>query len=423
MLHPTEADLIMRNRAALAKRLQAKGMLIYDDQAEKLMTYLVEGVVARESNTGGLLNAYNGEAAKEAAIFMKEIAAAAGGSFTDHRGYNIKYFTVTTTGGIKLTGDIADQTLYANGYNTAELQEFAYRVQHKNVMGTNPTMDVINNYVARADDQRKVMYIGLALMTGGVATELTPVLLAAVNTCRLNFTLCQHQAAMVATEMVAQETLFLGTGGTLAVGTTASKLATTLAKTPTATSIKTVAQIEDALSLGVAQATTQSAFVNARKVCEYACAIGGLNSAELTLAGKIAAGLDGSGAMTEQLITSVAQRTGMTVLAGGKYGSNNGFDLVLKSPNGAVTIIMDGKHFTPSGAVQMSTNGAGGTNQLSSEWVDAVIRNIKNTNLNSPAVAAIEAAQKNGTLRTAVAAVNKDTKQLLVVPVSVPNKP
>jgi hypothetical protein len=37
-------------------------------------------------------------------------------------------------------------------------------------------------------------------------------------------------------------------------------------------------------------------------------------------------------------------------------------------------------------------------------------------------VTAIESAFKNGTLRTAVMAVNKDTKQLLVVPVSVPKK-
>ena len=134
-------------------------------------------------------------------------------------------------------------------------------------------------------------------------------------------------------------------------------------------------------------------------------------------------GGDAKGTQTEALLTSVAQRTGMTVLDGGKYGSNNGFDLVLKGKDGAITVILDGKQLTSSGAVQLSNQGAGGTNQLSPGWVEQVIKNIRDTNPNSPAIAAIQAAEKAGTLSIGVGGVNRTTGQLLVLPVTVPNKP
>ena len=133
-------------------------------------------------------------------------------------------------------------------------------------------------------------------------------------------------------------------------------------------------------------------------------------------------GGDAKGTQTEALLTSVAQRTGMTVLDGGKYGSNNGFDLVLQGKDGVITVIVDGKQLTSSGAVQLSNQGAGGTNQLSPRWVEQVIINIRNTNPNSPAIAAIQAAEKTGTLSIGVGGVNRTTGQLLVLPVTVPNK-
>jgi filamentous hemagglutinin len=73
--------------------------------------------------------------------------------------------------------------------------------------------------------------------------------------------------------------------------------------------------------------------------------------------------------------------------------------------------------------VQLSNQGAGGTNQLSPGWVEQVIKNIRDTNPNSPAIAAIQAAEKAGTLSIGVGGVNRTTGQLLVLPVTVPNKP
>ena len=85
-------------------------------------------------------------------------------------------------------------------------------------------------------------------------------------------------------------------------------------------------------------------------------------------------------------------------------------------------MILDGKQFTASGAVSLSGNGAGGSNQLSLGWVEEVIRRIRIDNPSSPAIAAIRRAQDSGALTTAVGGVNRTTGELLVLPVTVPNK-
>ncbi|MFZ6774925.1 hypothetical protein ACO0LB_19650 [Undibacterium sp. SXout7W] len=188
--------------------------------------------------------------------------------------------------------------------------------------------------------------------------------------------------------------------------------------------VKVVSSLEQAVSGVVAKATT-GGFINATKVCESACAIGGLSQEEQGLVNLIKNRQDAQGNLTETLLTQIAQRTGMDVLSGGKYGANNGFDVVLKAKDGTVTIILDGKQFTASGAVKLSSKGAGDTNQLSADWVTAVIDNIKKLNPqgeNSPAVVAIKAAERNGTLNIAVGGVNRTTGQVLVIPVTVPNK-
>jgi filamentous hemagglutinin len=95
---------------------------------------------------------------------------------------------------------------------------------------------------------------------------------------------------------------------------------------------------------------------------------------------------------------------------------------VLQGQNGAITLILDAKQLTASGAVKLSAEGAGGTNQLSPAWVEQVMENIRRTNPSSPAIAAIAAAQRNDSLSIAVGGVNRTTGQLLVLPVVVPNK-
>lgn len=182
--------------------------------------------------------------------------------------------------------------------------------------------------------------------------------------------------------------------------------------------MKAVTTMGEAVA-GQAAAATGGGYINASKVCQAGCAIGGLTAQEQALATAIRNGQDSTGTMTETLLKSVAQRTGMEVLDGGKYGANNGFDLVLKGKDGAVTVILDGKQLTASGAVSLSGNGVGDTNQLSTDWIRNVVRRIDS---NSPAAKVIALAQENGTLTVAVGGVNRTTGELVVLPVTVPNK-
>jgi filamentous hemagglutinin len=252
--------------------------------------------------------------------------------------------------------------------------------------------------------------LGTATKTAFAAAAT--IALAGVPPTLLSWALANPVAASSA-GIITAETAAAITSGAI----TPSSLAPVLA----AGGVKTVTQLGEAMAGQAATATT-GGFINASKVCQSACAIGGLTIEEQALALLIKNGGDAKGTQTEALLTSVAQRTGMTVLDGGKYGSNNGFDLVLKGKDGAITVILDGKQLTSSGAVQLSNQGAGGTNQLSPGWVDEVIKNIRNTNPGSPAIAAIQAARDTGTLSIGVGGVNRTTGQLLVLPVTVPNK-
>lgn len=180
--------------------------------------------------------------------------------------------------------------------------------------------------------------------------------------------------------------------------------------------MKAVATIEAAVS-GQAAKATAGGYINAAKVCGSGCAITGLSSNEQALVAQIQAGQDTGGQLTEQLLSSVATRTGSTILSGGKYGSNNGFDVVLRNSDGTVTVVMDGKQVLASGAFSLSANGAGGNTQNSAAWVNAVLQKLDK---NSAAYQAVDAARQNGTLVTAVGGVNRTTGQLVVLPVTVP---
>lgn len=76
------------------------------------------------------------------------------------------------------------------------------------------------------------------------------------------------------------------------------------------------------------------------------------------------------------------------------------------------------------GEIDEMTNGTFGlsnTNrglQLSPEWIKQVMRGIDEA---SPAYKAIEQARDSGTLNTAVIGVNKQTGQLIGVPVNAPS--
>lgn len=194
---------------------------------------------------------------------------------------------------------------------------------------------------------------------------------------------------------------------------------TSLAPLLSASGMKTVAKLEDAFT-GSPAAATVGGYVNSSKICQLGCSISGLTTEEQSVVKLIASGQDKGGNLTEQLFESVAARTGMEVLSGGKYGANNGFDLVLKGKDGTITVILDGKQLSASGAAQLSTSGAGQTTQLSEEWIANVLDRLPK---DSAARKAVADAQMNGKLITAVGGVNRNTGELVVVPVAVPNKP
>ncbi|WP_295854892.1 VENN motif pre-toxin domain-containing protein, partial [uncultured Xylophilus sp.] len=162
--------------------------------------------------------------------------------------------------------------------------------------------------------------------------------------------------------------------------------------------IKTVSTMAEALADDVAQATAKG-YISATKVGEVACTIGNLSAAEQTLVNRIASKGDQAGALTEELFTSIARRTGMKVLSGGKYGSNNGFDLVLQDGAGNVTIVFNAKQMKPNGDIQLSPKGLGNTTQLSEQWVVNVAKKLDE---NSEAYREVVKSLDNGILKMAV---------------------
>ncbi|WP_211468421.1 hypothetical protein, partial [Collimonas silvisoli] len=151
--------------------------------------------------------------------------------------------------------------------------------------------------------------------------------------------------------------------------------------------------------------------VNATKVTGNGYALIDLTPAEANLAKQVAAQGDKSGAVTETIVESVAQRQGLNSLEGGKYGSNNGFDHVLQNSDGTVTILIDSKQMT-NGTFKLSQEGAGNAMQMSDEWVQNVLLRIDPT---SPAFKAVDMARKNGTLVKGVAGVDRANGQVTIV--------
>ena len=106
---------------------------------------------------------------------------------------------------------------------------------------------------------------------------------------------------------------------------------------------------------------------------------------------------------------------GGTVLSGGKYGSNNGYDhvVVFKDMDGTthVTMTVDSKQLGQKG-VTLDHKAAGGTMQMSDEWDEAVLAKLDK---NSEAYKAVQSARDNGSLVKGAAYVDKTTGELKLV--------
>ena len=165
--------------------------------------------------------------------------------------------------------------------------------------------------------------------------------------------------------------------------------------------------------------STDKGFINGTKVCGASCEIKATSKAEQALIDDIVKNGDIKGGKTESLIHGLAKRSGYEPLQGGKYGSNNGFDHVLVGKDGSVVII-DSKQIKANGAIQVSSKGAKGTNQLSDDWVNAVSGILPK---NDPVRIAIENAElQKKPIKTIIAGVDKSNGKVVLLPVKVPNK-
>ena len=178
-----------------------------------------------------------------------------------------------------------------------------------------------------------------------------------------------------------------------------------------------LAGMKKALEQGTAIAT-QKGYVNKTKVTVNQTALKVTSKTDQDLVTRIAKGEDKGGELTEQLFNSLAKQNGFTVIKGGKYGSNNGFDHVWVAKDGSVTILSDSKQIT-NGTVKLAPNAAGGNTQLSKAWIDAVIDNLAP---NDPTRQILINADKAGKLKTAVTGVDRATGQAVIIPVNVPAK-
>jgi filamentous hemagglutinin len=170
-----------------------------------------------------------------------------------------------------------------------------------------------------------------------------------------------------------------------------------------------------ALTDAPAATPTASGFLNASKVCGSGCVLTAATPQQQALVQTILTNGDPTGSLTESLIDSIGQSEGYTILSGGKYGANNGFDHIFVSPSGGVTLLIDSKQVT-NGTFTLSPDAAGGNMQLSNGWISSVLNNLDPS---SPAYKAITQAQASGKLTTAVAGVNKATGQVIAVPVKI----
>ncbi|MDG6894669.1 hypothetical protein [Volucribacter amazonae] len=100
----------------------------------------------------------------------------------------------------------------------------------------------------------------------------------------------------------------------------------------------------------------------------------------------------------------------------GKYGSNNGFDHVLMGKDGTI-IIIDSKQLR-NGAIQVSNNAAGNSNQLSRKWIANVAGKLPNEDIKKQILQSLD----ENKMKTIVAGVDKRDGTIKLIPVKIPDK-
>lgn len=106
----------------------------------------------------------------------------------------------------------------------------------------------------------------------------------------------------------------------------------------------------------------------------------------------------------------------------GKYGSNNGIDHLVENIKTGEIWVIDSKQIGEAktfeaGAMKVIESAAKGKRQLSEEWIETVASNLSEKEKNM-----LEIAKQKQKIRTAVAGVNKETGDILFLPITIIDK-
>ena len=126
---------------------------------------------------------------------------------------------------------------------------------------------------------------------------------------------------------------------------------------------------------------------------------------------------------TENLFNKIISDDKNLIVYDAKYGSNNGFDHLIFDKNTGTLWIIDSKQIAraktlEAGAIKLSETGVGGFRQLSPKWIEEVGLEKLDKTLDGN----IKNMIKNRNYKTAVVGVNKETGDLLFLPITVANK-
>lgn len=132
---------------------------------------------------------------------------------------------------------------------------------------------------------------------------------------------------------------------------------------------------------------------------------------------KIKQGLDKGGDLTEGIVSEALRKQGYTVTKDlGKYGSNNGFDVVAikGSPSNPTEIrIIESKPMN-SGSVNLSVTVNKGT-QMSDFWIDQTIEAMINSSNQNLIDLGTNLLLNRDKITKLISTVNKDTREIIII--------
>ena len=131
---------------------------------------------------------------------------------------------------------------------------------------------------------------------------------------------------------------------------------------------------------------------------------------------------DATGAKTEKIVDGILRDNPNLVVYNVKYGGNKGIDHLVYNKKTGEYWVIDSKQIAKtktleSGGIKLLENGAKNERQLTEDWIKAVADKLyKNEGEH------LKQIIKNGNYRTAVIGVNKNTGEIILVPIKVKNK-